>query len=153
MKRNFAIVVMVAALALLSLRAFAATVFNGSIPISATVQNPCNGETVTFSGTAHELLNETFDNSGGSHLSANINIHLAGTGSPSGDAYVGNAEESLNENFNSGGTITATHPISEEIISQGSAPNFLLKGLMHITVNPDGTVTSFVDTFTTECKG
>jgi hypothetical protein len=64
MKRNFAIVLAVVALALLPFRAFAANLFNGSIPVSFTVSNPCNGDVVTFSGTLHQVINETIDGNG-----------------------------------------------------------------------------------------
>lgn len=153
MKRNFAIVVLVAALALLPFRAFAANLFNGTVPISGTTFNPCNGDAVTFAGTAHEVLNEAIDANGGAHLSGKMVVHIAGTGSPSGEAYVGNGKVSLNENFDSGVTFTSTRAISTELIAQGSEPNFLFRALAHITVNPDGTVTSSFDTFTSACRG
>jgi hypothetical protein len=86
------------------------------------------------------------------HIINHVNLHITGTAT-SGTAYVGNQEASLIENLNSGGTDTITEPLSFEVISQGSAPNFLFHLLLHETINPDGTVTSFIDTFTTECKG
>lgn len=153
MKRNFAIVVAVAALALLPFRAFAANVLNETVPLSGSVSNTCNGDTVSLSGTEHLVVNETFDSNGGAHASISINAHLTGTGTPSGDSYVGNLNASFNENANSGGTITGTEPISFEIISQGSDPNLIIKALFHITINPDGTVTSYIDTYTADCRG
>jgi aminoglycoside N3'-acetyltransferase len=37
-------------------------------------------------------------------------------------------------------------------IGQGNGNNFLLHSNLHITVNPDGTVTASVDNFSTECN-
>ena len=37
------------------------------------------------------------------------------------------------------------------LISDGSAPNFLSRADAHVTIHPDGTVTSFHDNFSSEC--
>lgn len=152
MKRNFAIVVAVAVLALLPFRAFAAILFKGNVPISGATFNPCNGDSVSFTGQAHEVVRETIDGNGGAHVAGKMIVHITGIGSASGDAYVGNGEVSFNQNLNSSLTLTRTEPVSSELIAQGSAPNFLFKALAHITVNPDGTVTSFFDSFTPACR-
>lgn len=133
--------------------ASADVIFNGTVPISGTVTNPCNGELVDFSGTLHEVISETFDSSGGIHFDDHFNIHVTATGETTGTNYVGNQEEHLTENFNSGGSITVTEPFTFSEISKGSAPNFIEHALYHVTVNPDGTVTSFIDTYSAECRG
>ena len=105
------------------------------------------------SGTAHETINETFPSSGGVHLDIHLNVHATATGQISGNSYVVNETANFTENFNPGGTITVTEPISIELVSKGSAPNQKIKVLFHITINPDGTTTSFIDTFSVDCTG
>jgi hypothetical protein len=39
------------------------------------------------------------------------------------------------------------------LISPGQAPNTFIRALLHFTINPDGTITSFSSTFSEECKG
>jgi hypothetical protein len=100
-------------------------------------------------------FNLTLDSNGGSLFQSTTNGQLTGTGSPSGVRYIDNGGFGLGrnvENNTSGGTVTITEPLATELISQGSAPNFLLKSLLHMTINPDGVVTANIDTFTTECR-
>lgn len=131
--------------------AWAATVTNIRFPINGTgVVNPCNGEILTFSGELHLTFRVTLDSSGGFHLGAHDNIHVTATGDQ-GNTYVGNEEDNFEVNGRVGVEVTATDTFSE--ISKGSAPNFVVQAVFHITVNPDGTVTAFVDHFTAECRG
>jgi hypothetical protein len=131
--------------------ALAATVINIDIPISGTgVLNPCNGEILTFSGVDHFTLHLTLDNSGGFHADAHDNIHVTATGDQ-GNTYVGNQEDNNPFNGKVGFETTFTLTFSE--ISQGSAPNFVVHEVFHITVHPDGTVTAFFDHFTATCRG
>lgn len=95
-----------------------------------SVTKTCNGEIVKFTGAEHLIATVTIDRTGGFHLPAHENIHITGTGSL-GSSYEGNQENTLVLN------LTA--------ISKGSAPNFELHLLQHETVNPNGTVASFVD--------
>src|SRR5215831_16884857 len=52
----------------LALPALAETVVNISRPITFIRTNPCNGETVTFSGDGHLNMHITFDSGGGVHV-------------------------------------------------------------------------------------
>jgi hypothetical protein len=130
--------------------AWAATVTNIDIPVSGQVFNPCNGEIVTFSGVDHFTAHVTLDNSGGFHADTHDNIHVTATGDQ-GNTYVGNQEDNNPFNGKVGFETTSTLTFSE--ISKGSAPNFVVQAVFHITVNPDGTVTAFVNNFTTTCRG
>ncbi len=153
MKRTFSILVVAFAFALLPLRTFAANIFNGTTSFSNTIADPCTGENVDISGTDHLVVNETFDGNGGAHISTHENIHVTGTGNTTGASYVGSQSLNSEENDNSGGTITMTLALPFELISKGSAPNFLVHALLHITINPNGVVTSSIDTFSEECTG
>jgi len=91
----------------------------------------------------------TLNGSGGFLLGVHANIHVTATGNL-GNTYVGNQENNFELNGHVGSETTSTFTFSE--ISQGSAPNFMMSALVHVTVNPDGTVTALVDKFTTECQ-
>ena len=134
----------------LTLPALAAPVVNEDIPVSRTVFNPCNGEAVTISGTEHLVIHETVDNNGGFHLDTHANIHLTGSGNL-GNNYVGNQEDHFELNVTIGLEAPFTQSIGE--VSTGSAPNFLMHFTAHITVNANGDETTFVDHFTSECRG
>ena len=123
------------------------------IPLSGFVIDPCNGETVTFDGVAHVVESVTLDGSGGFHVDLRDNIHVTGTDSP-GNSYEGNEEDQvfhLNGRATLGQTISTSTTFKE--IRKGSAPNFEVHFLVHILVNPHGTVKLFVDHFTANCRG
>ena len=133
-----------------SVPAWAAVQTNITVPVSGTVINPCNGETLNFSGSAHFNSSVTLSGSGGFHLAQHDNIHVTATGDQ-GNTYVGNEEDSFELNGTVGIEETATDIFTE--ISRGSAPNFVQKAVFHVTVNPNGTVTAFVNDFTAQCRG
>lgn len=134
----------------LVLPAMAANIINENMPVSGQVFNPCNGETVTFSGVDHFIVLLTLDNHGGFHAMVHDNISVTATGDL-GNTYVGNQENNDSFNGKVGVEETSTFTFSE--ISKGSAPNFVVQALFHITINPDGTVTAFVDNFSATCRG
>ena len=135
---------------LLVMPALAAMVTNGTTPVSGTVFNPCNGELVAFSGTDHFTIRITLDNGGGFHAGFHDNIHVTAIGDQ-GNTYVGNQEDNFVLNGKVGQAVTEPFTFSE--ISTGSAPNFIVHALFHVTVNANGTVTASVDNFTAECRG
>jgi len=139
-----------ATLLLVTVNAAASVTVNVQFPISGAVFNPCNGETVTFTGTVHVIQAVTFDGSGGFHLVANDNIHVSATGN-FGNSYEGNEEDQFQLNGRVGIEQTVGSTFSE--ISKGSAPNFEEHFLQHITVNANGTVTVFFTNFTSSCQG
>ena len=136
----------------LVLPAAAATFINTDIPISGTLPNPCNGENVTLSGVEH--LQESMTpgpDPGTFHLDVHENAHVAGFGDQ-GNTYVANAEDSFELN----GIVNAEESVLEKlsVISQGSAPNFEMRAIVHLTIHPDFTaITGFVDNFTSTCLG
>ena len=75
---------------------------NQTVPISGTVVNACNGESVAFTGEEHLLFRLTFDQNGGIHLGFNQNARATGQGADTGATY------SLN--FTEGGSVTSSFP-------------------------------------------
>jgi hypothetical protein len=128
----------------------ASVVENIDIPISGIIVNPCNGENVAFNGIDHVTLSLTFTRSGGFHADVHENIHVTATGDQ-GNSYVGNQEDKSVVNGQVGFETTFTNSFSE--ISKGSAPNFEVYEVAHLTVNADGTVTASFDHFTAVCRG
>jgi hypothetical protein len=122
---------------------------NGTITDNIFV-NPCNGEILVFNEHFHDSIAVTLNGNGG----AFIDFHSEQSGSGSGNLgnqYVVNAVGNTELNFPVGASITFME--SEQVVATGSAPNFLLTDVFHLTVNPDGTTTSFRDGFTSSCHG
>ncbi len=138
-----------AALLLIAVNAMARVVTNVDIPVSGTVVNPCNGENVAFNGIDHFTATITSDGAGGVHVAFHDNIHVTATGDQ-GNSYVGNQEDV--DAFNARVGVEQTFVVTFSEISTGSAPNFVVHEDMHMTVNPNGTVTVFFDHFTSNCR-
>jgi hypothetical protein len=149
-KRIVVVSWLMTALLLIPVNAFPAVVVNVDIPVNGTVFNPCNGETITFSGIDHFTLHVTFDSAGGFHADAHDNIHVTATGDQ-GNSYEGNQED--NNPFNGKVGFEQTFGLTFSEISKGSAPNFEVHILQHITVNANGTVTVFFSNFASNCRG
>jgi len=126
-------------------------------PISLTVFIPCaaggTGEFVALSGDLHDLFHVTFDGNGGFHLDAQDNPQgVSGVGLTTGDKYQGTGVTRSDFNGTAGGTIVYTAVNNFRIIGSGPGNNFLVHDNFHITVNPNGTVTSSHDNFSVTCK-
>jgi len=118
---------------------------SGDMPIDVTSFDPCTNEVVDLTGIAHVVGSLTANNNQ-VHLSAHVNYNIEGTGETSGLEYDSNAnalaEESVEvDNFNIG---EATLIARAVILGPGSLPNAFADVVSHITVTPDGTITSFV---------
>jgi len=117
------------------------TLGTGSAPVSGTVVNPCNGESVAWQGTAH-------------FGSGHVNFQgIEGTGSLGNDYRVVNTAnfeltrsgESAQNEF----TTTAAFLF----VSQGAPPNFVSHTTYHVTFDADGRPTATVTRIETDCRG
>lgn len=112
-----------------------------SIPISFSQFVPCanngQGEVVTVSGTEHVLLIDNNNNNGKFQFQFQ---GITGVGQTTGDRY--QATGVLEETFTARGF---TENNNFFLIGQGPGNNLLFHQTLHITVNPDGTVTANVD--------
>jgi len=127
-----------------------------SFPISLSVFVPCAaggaGEIVDLSGNLHDLFSVTLDGSGGFHLSAQDNPQgVSGVGETTGNKYQGTGVTRFSFSGTAGGTYVETDVNNFRIIGSGPGNNFMVHDNFHITVNPDGTVTSFHDNFSITC--
>jgi hypothetical protein len=125
------------------------------IPVDDILFVPCAaggaGEEVHVTGRAHTVIHTTLDNAGGFHSNVRANLQgVSGTGLTTGDKYQATGAIGMEVNGKVGQE--ETRVINIHIIGQGNGNNFLAHGLFHMTVNADGTVTSFVDNVRVECK-
>jgi len=138
--------------AVTSMPARAAVVTNQDVSGPGATLNPCNGDTVTFSGTEHLLITSTTDSAGGTHVDIHSNfadVHGVGT---DGTAYTLNARANAHQNVNLGAG-EATVLFRGSVISHGSSPNYYFSQLFHVTQNANGEVTAQPYEFDTDCQG
>jgi hypothetical protein len=126
--------------------------FSGSFPFSFF--DVCTGEgvagVVDFKASVHVFE----DAAGGQHARFQETFHGTAVGLTSGLKYVG--PETVHETFNDNGPtgqFEDTFTVNFHFNSEGSTDNVLLHGLIHITVNANGEVTSFIDNERFECTG
>ena len=130
------------------------TTTNETVPFTSSLFNPCNGDTVTFSGNFHVTNTMTVDASGGTHLKTHTNYqNVTGTGTPSGVTY--NVRTVTNEVTNDSDSpqSNATVISTVKLTAQGPSLDFYLRVVMHVTVNANGETTSTVQEASFECRG
>lgn len=127
-----------------------------SIPESQTqiIDDVCSGEglLVSFSGfiDIHLMFNQNV-----AVGQVQINLHGTATGLSSGVTYRLNTVSAQAQNFdiNFDGTIVSTLIQGLQLIGSGGTPNLLLQERDHITIDANGTVTSFTSEITSACRG
>lgn len=115
------------------------------LPISGDVFT-CAGADVTVNGVANVVYHVTVNANGGFNIVEAIAGQISGT-DEAGNTYSGAVSTSQTLNINAGGEVTA--PLT--LVLSGSAGQFRLHALQHITVDANGNVTSYVDNFTSDC--
>jgi hypothetical protein len=128
-----------------------AVVFNDHTESVAFLPDNCNGDEFEGTGTFHDLLALTFDGAGGVHVKFHENFHGKASDAIAGIDYVG--ADASNSEFNARVGLEATSTVHYNLIAKGKAPNVLLAGDFHITVTPNGDVSSFHDHFRIVCQG
>ncbi|HEY4848711.1 MAG TPA: hypothetical protein VIH87_13215, partial [Methylocella sp.] len=108
-------------------------------------------EIVNLSGSLHELIEITAAASGGFHSKVHFQPQgVSGTGQTSGLKY--QATGVTQGEFSGKIGFESTFINRFDIIGQGPNNNFSVHETFHITVNANGTITSFFDNFGIECK-
>jgi len=134
---------------------FPHAVFFGRFDLSADFDlvNPCNGEEVigTLQGQGHLLI--VGDAGGGAHLELMEVVHGDGE-TADGTRY--SAIQPLNAVIDA--TFQSEHRVevlvtSVHFISAGGSDNFVAHAVQHLTITPDGTVTSEFTILSQECRG
>lgn len=159
MKRTIALVFATAAAALsgaVSASAQATTVTtNERVPIAVFAFVPCAndgaGELVVVTGTLHVLTHVTIDDQGGLHVRQHFQPQgVSGTGLTTGDKYQGTGVTQTE--FNATAGIEQTSVNNFRIVGQGPDNNLLIHSNVHVTVTPNGDVTSVVENSSVECR-
>jgi hypothetical protein len=147
---------LIVALGVAQAQAKATTVIaNVRVPIDLYVYVPCAaqgaGEYVLLTGPLHILFTTTIDDQGGYHSKfQNQPQGISGTGFTTGDKYQATGE--TQGTFNGKIGYETTYVNNFKIIGQGPGNNFLIHETFHVTVNPNGELTAFVDHFSVECR-
>ena len=114
--------------------------------------NAGEGEDVFFSGPFHSVFRLTLDGAGGAHVLVVHNPQgISGTGLTTGASYRG-VGGSPQEIFNARVGEEHTSVVNMRLIGQGPGNNLTIHDNLHTTILADGTVTSFHDNFSVECK-
>jgi hypothetical protein len=128
-----------------------------SFPISISVFVPCaaggNGEVVDLSGSLHVVFSITV-NANNVHINTLFNPQgVNGVGETTGAKYQGTGETRSDMNFDVVAfPLNITFVNNFKIIGQGPNNNFLVHENLHITVNANGTLTTFIDNFSFTCQ-
>ena len=127
-----------------------AIVYNDRVESVAFLPNNCNGDLITGTGTFHDLFALTGDGAGGVHVKFHDDFHGKGSDPVSGVDYIG--ADASNSEFNAQVGFESTSTLHYNLIAKGNAPNVTLAADFHITMTPNGDVTSFHDHFRLVCQ-
>ncbi len=121
-------------------------------PVFVDCSNGGTGEWVSLSGNLHVLSHVTINDNNGE-----VTIHfqpqgVTGTGLTTGDTYRGTGVTMEHFTFGISGTLEFTSVNNFRIIGQGPGNNFQVHQVIHITITPDGTVSSTVINESFDCN-
>ncbi|MCW3097225.1 MAG: hypothetical protein JWL77_2843 [Chthonomonadaceae bacterium] len=119
---------------------------------STVIFDDATGEAVDIDVTVKSGFHVVVDNGGNFHLDAHDVFSGRGVGEITGTQYIANQVDTFSMTLTKGGG-TETAPIHFSMISKGGADNLEVYGILHITVNANGTVTSSVNNFTVVSRG
>jgi hypothetical protein len=127
-----------------------ATTTNQDFPLETTLDNPCTGEPILFTGQVHLMIHATATPSGHFETTVHSNLQdVSGTGTESGAAFHFQAASTTTAQVEPG--VETTIMINFRIIGPGAGNNFLLHNLTHLTVNANGEATATVQEVFTAC--
>ena len=115
--------------------------------------NECTGENVSGVVEQKSTIQLFTDANGGFHLLIHDVFTGRAVGETSGVQYVGPQSEHVSALDRSGEQFEFTDQRSFRFISEGGSDNLLVNVLIHLTVTPNGDVTSQVFQVTLDCTG
>ena len=115
---------------------------SSEVPVSGTVLNPCNGESVSWQGTAHFVVHQTVTSNGHETLSSLGNAYRVAN---TANFELTTSGESAQSEF----TTTAAFLF----VSQGAAPNFDSHTTYHVSFDANGEPTATVIRIESSCQG
>jgi hypothetical protein len=115
------------------------------------VFSECTGEDITFTGTLHEVFSFTVTGTGAVKATIHFQTHAVATSPTTGDPMVLNMIETFIipdlDSFFEG-----TDEFTYVFVTKGGAPNEVVRVKYHLTITPNGTITSSFDDITISCK-
>lgn len=130
--------------------------FNISLPTDLYVWVPCalggQGETLYLTGDLHILTHLTLSASGAYRYDSQYQPQgMNGVGLTSGTKYQATG---LTRDSGNGGALpyAFTYINNFRMIGQGAGSNYLVHENIHVTVNPNGELTAYVDNYSVDCK-
>lgn len=149
MKKLLVLIVTACALALPATAQSAATTVK--VPFEADI-TACNGDTIHLSGPLLIVLTETPTPSGGFIVSEHFQPQgITGVDLQTGTTFIGTGLTRDIVIFSPPGGIIATALNRFHIQATRGEESFIVSSTFHITVLPDGTVTTVVDNFSSTC--
>src|SRR2546423_10344583 len=127
---------------------------SSEVPVSGTVLNPCNGESVSWQGTAHFVVHQSVTSNGHDTLSDQVNFQgIQGQGSL-GNAYrVANTADFELTTSGESAQREFTTTAAFLFVSQGPAPNFDSHTTYHVSFDAHGGPTATVIRIESSCQG
>lgn len=113
---------------------------------SSTQPNPCNGDSVAFSGSQHTVSNNKTDKDGTQHMNFQTDTHGNGIGMPSGLQYTVGQQMKVVGKFPPGPVMFRQRT---KVVSSGPADNFFETFIFRF--NEDGTPGQ--NDFESDCRG
>jgi hypothetical protein len=118
-----------------------------SLPVDTTVNNDCAGELVDLAGTDHLIIHETI-NGNNTNINFSENFKdIVGIGETSGDGYFTTSTSHDHITAHKGQTVSG----QQKLVMTGPTTQLTVFLQLHFTINSNGEVTAFVDTFTSSC--
>jgi hypothetical protein len=116
------------------------------------IENPCNGEFVTVTGTVHYVAHENQAENGRMNQNLKIQVTGTGTGEKTGAEYRFNRKEQLQFHGDSDDDAEVRkEQLTTRLIGKGQTPNFLATTYFHVTIHPNGDVTGEVKKIESKC--
>ena len=125
-----------------------------TIPFEVVRDNPCYGEEVQVTGELDIMVETVVDATGATHATFNLVPHVTAVGAESGIEYkiLGGQRNHFNASSQDG-SFNITDGFSFNVIGRGPGDNSLWHALLHVTINPQGVETAFVDSSDARCVG
>jgi hypothetical protein len=121
--------------------------------IVVSAADGCSGEDVHVFGIILGTMQTTIDPNGGQHVSIQFQPFLIGEGETTGQVYLPKGPAHVTSLVAPSGTTVFAATNVTRLIGVGSTANLILTEHIHLTINPDGTVTVDRDDATFACRG
>jgi hypothetical protein len=128
----------------------AAVVRNDRFERVTLAGNDCTGEVVAIDATFHLVTAVTYDATGAYHVTIHRNVEGTGVNEATGVEYV--VSEADNNQYTVGaGATEQTSIMHFNLVSKGAAPNEVAQVMFHLTITPDGDLSTYHDSFRFDC--